>query len=346
MIVNTGLAIVRRLAPDRVVQLSYKSLRVINTAHTASGSSSRDLGRFANGIIISIGRRSYATKPASRPKAHTGRTTTKPRKKAATTAKSAATKEPAAVKAKPTPKVTAKAIPKSKPKPKPKSKSKVKAKAKPPPTRRLKKAPTPEQATKAALQKERAHVRELKNIALTKPKLLPATAYLVLCSEVSKAGHGALGKETAAKYKELTPEQLEHYNHIANQSKVANDAAYKKWVLSHTVDEIKRANNARLSLKRRHKKTGVSPIRDDRLVKRPTTSYAQFLKERIDSGDLKHMKIAEMSRLVAREWKGLNSGEKKKYEDLYNNDLARYRQEVKTVYNREVSPPSKAAAAA
>jgi len=209
MIANTGRAIVRRLAsrepilsPDRVVQLSYKPLRVVNTSHTVSAFSS-GLGRFANGVIISIARRSYATKPASRPKAHTGRTTSNPRKKATTTTKSVATKKPSAVKAKPKPKPKATAKPKTKPKPK------AKPKAKPPPNRRLKKALTDKQATKAALQKERARTLELKTIALTTPKLLPASAYLVLSSEITKAGHGILGKETSAKYKELTAEQLE-----------------------------------------------------------------------------------------------------------------------------------------
>ncbi len=105
---------------------------------------------------------------------------------------------------------------------------------------------------------------------------------------------------------------------MANQNKVANEAAYKKWVLSHTVDEIRLANNARMLLKRRLKRPrAFTPIKDDRLVKRPATGYANFFKDRVTSGDLRHMTLAARSRLVAQEWRDLNSSEKKVSNNQY-----------------------------
>lgn len=161
---------------------------------------------------------------------------------------------------------------------------------------------------------------------------------------------------------------FQHYNHVANQNKAANEAAYKKWVSSHPVEEILKANTARLGLKRLLRRPqSFTPLKDDRIVKRPKSGYVAYFQERIASGDLKHMKVGDMGRLVGQEWRGLNSNEKKvsdgdecsntghiltsipqlqKYDDLAALDLARYKQEVKTVYNRDVPPPRSPAAAA
>ena len=79
--------------------------------------------------------------------------------------------------------------------------------------------------------------------------------------------------------------------------------------------QIKAANHARDQLRRQAKKTGVKSryfhIQDDRLVKQPSNAYSLFLKDRFDSGDMKGMALAEISKLIAREWKGLNTSEKK-----------------------------------
>jgi hypothetical protein len=50
---------------------------------------------------------------------------------------------------------------------------------------------------------------------------------------------------------------------------------------------------------------------DDRHVKRPSTAYVVFFKERHLSGDFKGIAPQEATKLVASEWKALSAGEKK-----------------------------------
>ena len=79
--------------------------------------------------------------------------------------------------------------------------------------------------------------------------------------------------------------------------------------------QIKEANHARDQLRKQAKKSGSKKtyfhIKDDRLVKQPANAYSLFLKDRFESGDMKGMELAETSKLVAREWKGLNTSERK-----------------------------------
>lgn len=51
-------------------------------------------------------------------------------------------------------------------------------------------------------------------------------------------------------------------------------------------------------------------IVDDRLVKRPKTSYLIFLTERTSQGDFKHMALKDITSKVSEEWKGLTGAEK------------------------------------
>ena len=153
--------------------------------------------------------RGYATKPVSRPKAHTGRTTsTRTRKpkatKTTTTTATSAKKKPAGTKST----KAKKAAPKKKAK---KVKKAANLKAKPKRTTRKKKPLTEEQAAAAAEKKKRKLIRTLKADALKPPKALPATAFQVLIAETAgQTGSGVeLLKEKVAKYKQLVPEQLE-----------------------------------------------------------------------------------------------------------------------------------------
>ena len=161
-----------------------------------------------NGLTPS-NHRAYATKPVSRPKAHTGRTTTAARKAPAKSKTAAATKPASKTKA---PKPASKSKPKSKPgvKPKPKSRSKAKAKAKPGPK------PKPKVLTEA--EKTALRIKDRKAKVLQPPKPGSTTAWTVLNAEHSKSnkdrhlGHRSLGplvKEASAEYKALTPERLE-----------------------------------------------------------------------------------------------------------------------------------------
>ena len=175
--------------------------------------------------------RQYATEPVSRPKAHTGRTTStrKPRAAAKPTGPTSTsseaglsttkprTREKATAKPKSKPKAKSKAKPKSKPKAKPKAKSKVKrvTKAKPKPKTQTRKPLTEHQKTLAAARKTRDEKKALSAKALTLPKGLPSTAYQALMVEKSKGTKGLVGgapamaKEASAQYKALSVEQRE-----------------------------------------------------------------------------------------------------------------------------------------
>lgn len=161
-------------------------------------------------LITPVLRRTYAQRAVSRPKAHTGRTTTAARK-APTTSKTKAAKKPAPKKTTPkaVPKAKSKAKPRIRAKPKP-AKKRAKAKAKPKPKlRKPKKVLT--DAQKSALTK-----KELKATALKPPHGVVSSTWQVFATEkmrtdnaAAKTKFGDLMKEVSAKYKQLTPEQLE-----------------------------------------------------------------------------------------------------------------------------------------
>ena len=104
-------------------------------------------------------------------------------------------------------------------------------------------------------------------------------------------------------------------NHVANENKAKNEAAYKKWLLRHTPAEIKAANAARNQLKRQAKKDGIKKafrhIQDERLVKQARAPYTYFLMDRFASGDMRNMNISEIGALIGREWKALSPDDKK-----------------------------------
>ncbi|KAL8845989.1 MAG: hypothetical protein Q9221_008883 [Calogaya cf. arnoldii] len=300
--------------------------------------------------------RSYATAAVSRPKAHTGRTTTSPKKKSSTikttapakgVKKGAATIKPAAKK------TTSKAKPKSAPKkaaskksaskPRTKAKStkartksaKAKAtKAKAKPAKKQKKVLKPE-------EKERLVIKDLKAKALSPPKRSAPTAFSALLAERMREAKsndltGAVAKECSKQYHSFTPEQREHYNHIANQNKASDNSKYQEWILTYSPTEILAANAARTALKRRKVPGSWNKLRDERLVMRPRTSYLNFRMERHHSGDYAGVKAAEAGKLIGAEWRKLSDSDKKPFIDQFEKDRARYEQEVKAVYNRGV----------
>ncbi|KAI9738687.1 MAG: hypothetical protein M1834_008192 [Cirrosporium novae-zelandiae] len=223
---------------------------------------------------------------------------------------------------------------KSKPKIKAKAKAKPKAKAAPK-RRKLTEKQRQEAAKKKTLQK----IRDLKETALTPPRKLPSTIWLVVMMEIAKNREvGTAAKEAVVKYQNLTPEETAAYARTANQNKEANELAYKKWLESHTPDEIRKANLARLALRRQARTKGNKAgakyrlIKDDRLVKHPRTGYIYFVMERHSSGDLKNVEVSQLGKLFSREWNGMSNEDKKKYTDLAARDKARYNAETKTVY--------------
>lgn len=111
---------------------------------------------------------------------------------------------------------------------------------------------------------------------------------------------------------------LQHYNHLANQQKAHDHAEYQRWVASHSLEEILRANNARVQLRKKHRSDGNkkgtqkwTPIKDERLVKRPATAFALFMTNRTASGDFRNLSNSDRMKLIGQEWKTLNEDEKK-----------------------------------
>lgn len=88
---------------------------------------------------------------------------------------------------------------------------------------------------------------------------------------------------------------------------------------SYTPEQIRQANNARKQLKRKSKTAtgkkssgrGLSPIRDERQIKRPNSAYFKFGIERRESGDFKGIPLGEAAKLITKEWNELGAGEKK-----------------------------------
>lgn len=105
----------------------------------------------------------------------------------------------------------------------------------------------------------------------------------------------------------------QRYNHVANQNKIANEAAYKRWVESYTPVQIHENNNARRYLWRLKgsPKYRLRLVKDERQPKKFTSAFIDFSVERHRSGDLKHMSLADAARLVGQEWKSLNDADKK-----------------------------------
>lgn len=169
--------------------------------------------------ITPLYRRTYATKPVSRPKAHTGRTTSAPRKKAATQTRTKAVapatrkKAPSSAKAKRKPSTKAKSRAKKAP---PKRKSRAKPKAKP----RTRKPLSDTAKLRLSKRKNAATIKELKERALSPPQQKGKGAWQAYYSEQMAAlrGTGALSggnnlgntiKDISAQYRALSPADLE-----------------------------------------------------------------------------------------------------------------------------------------
>ncbi|KAM0803894.1 hypothetical protein BDR22DRAFT_960490 [Usnea florida] len=294
-------------------------------------------------------RRTYAQKVVSRAKANTG---------GATTSATKAAKKPAPKK------TTPKSLPKAKSKAKPvKKTTKAKTKAKKPKAKKPKAKKPKVKKTKAkkpkakkpkkeltAEEKTKKTIKELRAKALKAPSQLVTGAWTLFLTDKLRAAEKVEGidaqgvknrfgdtlKAASAAYKELTAEQLEQYNHLANQNKAANAATYREWIESHTPMVIHQANLARRHLTRLGVKTPV--LKDERQVAGNRSAYAFFTQSRFKSGDYKNMKVTVAGGLAGREWKALTDEQKKPFRDLAAQDYARYTQERKTVLNLDAKP--------
>ncbi|KAI9670579.1 MAG: hypothetical protein M1831_005799 [Alyxoria varia] len=201
-----------------------------------------------------------------------------------------------------------------KPAKKPAKKSAKKPAKKP---KRARKEPTPE-------QKLRAKVNSLKRAALLdQPKHLPETTMRIIMKEGTERNVADRSRAASQKYRSLSPAEQEHYKQVCSQNKEANKHATKRFVESHTPDEIRLANNARRQLnnvRRGDKLAGqkqstvgkiYAKLEDPRVSKRPTSTWATFLTQRFASGDYKGLRAPEASKYIKRDWENLSREERK-----------------------------------
>lgn len=206
-----------------------------------------------------------------------------------------------------------------------------KAAAKPKKAVKKKTKAAPKKRVLTAVQKEakerkehKALIKELKATSLEGevPKQKPATAWTIFIAERMPKGAQAVRammKEASPKYKSLSPAEREHYNHLELQAKADNKAQYKRWVESHSPEQILKANAARRRLRHILTKDGqlkkgssaYKAIVDDRQVKRPAGAYVLFSGERYESGDLKAISLSDSGKLVREEWKAMSQAERK-----------------------------------
>ncbi|KAJ4354828.1 hypothetical protein N0V95_003513 [Ascochyta clinopodiicola] len=215
----------------------------------------------------------------------------------------------------------------------PKKAKKKAAPKKPAKKRAPKKVLTPE-------EKEKLVIRKLKVLALKEPvSNYPVTAFNVYLSEGLKGtGTGATAalSSKASAWKDITPAEHERFNHLAAERNESNAAAYKAWIETHTPDQIRIANNARIQLRKKlagtlknnAKPAHTKPLFDERRVVRPRSAWTFFFAERAQSSDFSGIKIADRANLLAAEWKALDANERQKFEDEAAADKQRWTRET------------------
>jgi len=205
---------------------------------------------------------------------------------------------------------------------------------------------------KAKLEESRTKEKnkQLKEAALLNgPKSGARNAYTVYVQEKINEFDGPIVdkmRQAAQAFKELRPDEREHYNHSFTEKKAAHETAYKKWVQSHTPDQIRVANIARQALKRQAPKgsSKFGQIEDPRLPKKAVPALFLFQQDRWASGDMQGIPVVDAAKQITKEYNALSASEKKKWEDMAAAEKLRYEQEYKTVYHRDM--PAVAARAA
>lgn len=120
----------------------------------------------------------------------------------------------------------------------------------------------------------------------------------------------------------------------------ASTAEFKRWVESHSIEEIKIANSARRALRKRtdHKlaKTATRNIEDERLPKKGLTAYLAFSSARQHSGDFKNIALTDRAKLIAEEWKALDAEEKEVSLQLVSREKAPITSRMLTMHTVEI----------
>ncbi|KAF1357017.1 hypothetical protein BDV97DRAFT_343277 [Delphinella strobiligena] len=183
---------------------------------------------------------------------------------------------------------------------------------------------------KAQEKAKKAEIKELQATALEVPKDVFSSAHTLNAwaifngektKEAFVAKDGAANsandpqnvmKVNAQAYKDLSPAELEHYNHLAAQRSAEKQQGYDAWLKTYTPDQIRLANIARRRLRSLipTKARKYNEIADDRQVKGIRGPYSYFFAHRVLSGDFKNIKATDSSKLIGQEWAALTEGEK------------------------------------
>ncbi|KAJ4416349.1 hypothetical protein N0V82_006786 [Gnomoniopsis sp. IMI 355080] len=218
-----------------------------------------------------------------------------------------------------------------------KAKAKPKAKkAKAKPKKAVKKKSGPAKKPLSPEKKAILEKRELKKVALLngEPKRETISLWTTYVAERVKnesiAGpgkdFGEVMKRLSVDFKSISSSDKSRLEQKALENKATNAANYKKWVESHTVEDIYKANLARSRLTRVYT-VKTRKIIDERMPKRPTTSFAHFVKARMSSHN-EGQSMLEAVKEIGAVWKSLSAADKKPYEDLTLAEKSRYVKEM------------------
>jgi hypothetical protein len=173
-------------------------------------------------------------------------------------------------------------------------------------------------SAKAKEAKKKEDVKLLQAQALSPPKYRQLNIWSVYIKEntTAKKDMGPVSqfiKQLAGDFKDLSSREREHYNYLVNEYNAKSLREFQEWLNAHTPTQIKEANAVRTRLRKMLavKKRKYAPIKDDRLVKRPSSSFFQYHKERFNSGDFRGVTTMDASRDIAAEYKALSASEKK-----------------------------------
>ncbi|KAI9728676.1 MAG: hypothetical protein M1828_002782 [Chrysothrix sp. TS-e1954] len=281
----------------------------------ASASLERCARPFSTSRCLAAPKKS-TTSRGGRPKGSKTSTTAKAKPKKKTTTTTTKKKTTSTAKRKPTAKTTAKTT------------------AKP----RTKKAPSEHKTMYI-------RARELKPIALLDtPRRLPGSSYTLFASRNSTRGTQVpvQQKEIATKYRQLSTGDRQHLVDESAENRVKNERALHAWIVSHSPEQIRLANEARRkmnSLRKASKATStqgvcqaVKLLKDDRKPRRPLTPYFQYMQERKASGDFQGVKITEMTKALGKEWQAMGAQEKERRLQEYGPIYEAYEKERKSLY--------------
>ncbi|GAA5936871.1 uncharacterized protein JCM15063_000086 [Sporobolomyces koalae] len=201
---------------------------------------------------------------------------------------------------------------------------------------------------KAKLAREKAKLAKAKEnkpktVSVLRPPKAPTNSWGIFLTEYiaehkRNLGPGEklasvteLAKSAGAEYATLGSASKAELQHRADEQRAAYPAILEAWKKTLTPEMIReenvvRANRRKLGLSRKHN------LKMDGEPKRPRTAYFLFLNEQHKLGPDSEVlqgetRVIEQSKLLAAAWRALPESEKKRFEELYAQDKARYEKE-------------------